>query len=371
MGNLYHYTSVGGFEGIINNNSIRMTKSDFLNDPSDCHLFITLVEQYINSNSKILSNIISSVRNQREIVEKIYKKNGCDLIHYIKYIHKHISLYVMSLTQIDDGMNMWNYYGQGGMELKFSIESLIESLQKTFISEKEFLAEAHVIYANSEFDVEKINVPAFADFTLINKESNNIFEDHRSFIKEKSYYDADQLYSTTRLDQFINTYMKSYITTLEYLLQQKEISDGMPSEIIFQKVYDNVSKLNNFYYWKHDLSLYMLVLSALIKSDTYEYEDEHRVVYFEYNINSEKTKKEEYTVKHIMSGDFVCPYITFKKDDENDLLQSSLKGITISPVTRNLPINNDTYLETLKKYILSKGFVNVENVEYSKHTIRW
>ena len=134
MGNLYHYTNVGGFEGIINNNSIRMTKSDFLNDPSDCHLFITLVEQYINSNSIILSNIISSVRNQRDIVEKIYKENGCDLIHYIKYIHKHISLYVMSLTQIDDGMNMWNYYGQGGMELNFSIESLIESLQKTFIS---------------------------------------------------------------------------------------------------------------------------------------------------------------------------------------------------------------------------------------------
>ena len=165
--------------------------------------------------------------------------------------------------------------------------------------------------------------------------------------------------------------MKSYITTLEYLLQQKEISDGMSSEIIFQKVYENVSKMNNFYYWKHDLSLYMLVLSALIKSDTYEYEDEHRVVYFEYNINSEKTKKEEYTVKHIMSGDFVCPYITFKKDDEKDLLQSSLKGIKISPVTRNLPINNDTYLETLNKYILSKGFVNIENVEYSKHTIRW
>lgn len=348
-----------------------MTKSDFLNDPADCHLFITLVKQYIDSHSTILSNIISSVGNHRDIVEKIYKKNGCDLIHYIEYIHKHVSLYVMSLTQIDDEMNMWNYYGQGGMELKFSIKSLIESLQKTLISEKEFLAEAHVIYANSKYDVEEIKVPAFAEFTLINKESNNIFEDHRSFIKEKSYYDADQLYSMTRLDKFINTYMKSYITTLEYLLQQKEISDGMSSEMIFQKVFNNVSKMNNFYYWKHDLSLYMLVLSALIKSDTYEYEDEHRVVYFEYNINSEKTKKEEYTVKHIMSGDFVCPYITFKKEDENDLLNSSLKGITISPVTRNLPINNDIYLETLNKYISSKGFTDVENAQYSKHTIRW
>ena len=371
MGNLYHYTNVGGFEGIISNNSIRMTKSDFLNDPTDCHLFVALIDRYIKSHPKIFSEIISSVKNYGDIVERIYEKNGCDLIHYVEYIHQHVSLYVMSLTQIDDGMNMWNYYGQGGMELNFSMESLIKSLQKTFISEKEFLAEAHVIYANNEFDVEKIDVPTFADFTLINKESNNIFEDHRSFINGKSYYEAAQLYSTTRLDQFINTYMKSYISTLEYLLKKKEISENMSSEMIFGKVFDNVSKLNNFYYWKHDLSLYMLVLSALIKSDTYEYEDEHRVVYFEYDINSEKTKKEEYTVKHIMSGDFICPYITFKKDDGNDLLQSSLKGITISPVTRNLPINNDTYLKTLNKYILSKGFTDVENIQYSKHTIRW
>ncbi len=371
MRNLYHYTNVSGFEGIMNNNSIRMTKSDFLNDPADCHLFITLVEKYINSHAEILSDIISLVKDNQEIVNKIYTEKGCDLIHYIEYIHKHISLYVMSLTQIDDGMNMWNYYGQGGMELNFSIEGLIKSLKKTFISEKELLAESHVIYANSESGIEKINVPTFSDFTLINKESDNIFKDHHLFINEKSNYEAAQLYSTTGLKQFINTYMKSYIATLEYLLKNKEINDKMSSDKIFQKIFENDSKLNNFYYWKHDLSLYMLVLSALIKSDTYEYEDEHRVVYFEYNINPGKTKKEEYTVKHIMSGDFICPYITFKDDDENNLLQNSLKGITISPVTRNLPINYDTYLETLNKYILSKGFSNVESVQYSKHTIRW
>lgn len=292
-------------------------------------------------------------------------------MRYIEYIHKHISLYVMSLTQVDDGMNMWNYYGQGGIELDFSMENLIESLKKTFISEKEFLAETHVIYADSDFDVEKINVPAFSDFILINKESNNIFEDHKLFIKEKSYYDADQLYSTISLDKFIDTYVKSYITTLEYLLRTEKINDDMSCEMVFENIFNNVSKLNNFYYWKHDLSLYMLVLSALIKSDTYEYEDEHRIVYFEYNINSEKAKREEYTVKHISSEDFICPYITFKKSVEKDLLKNSLKGITISPATRNLPINSDTYLETLKKYILSKGFDGVNNVQYSKHTIRW
>lgn len=92
MGNLYHYTNVGGFEGIISNNSIRMTKSDFLNDPTDCHLFVALIDQYIKSYPKIFSGIISSVKNYRDIVEKIYEKKGCDLIHYVEYIHKHVSL---------------------------------------------------------------------------------------------------------------------------------------------------------------------------------------------------------------------------------------------------------------------------------------
>lgn len=71
-----------------------------------------------------------------------------------------------------------------------------------------------------------------------------------------------------------------------------------------------------------------------------------------------------------MSGDFVCPYVTFK-NETNDLLQNSLKKITISPVTRNLPINNEIYLETLKKYILSKGFNEAVEVQYSQHSIRW
>lgn len=60
MRNLYHYTNVGGFEGIINNNSIRMTKSDFLNHPADCHLFITLVEKYkFSSDNTLKYNFIS------------------------------------------------------------------------------------------------------------------------------------------------------------------------------------------------------------------------------------------------------------------------------------------------------------------------
>lgn len=76
MRNLYHYTNVGGFEGIISNNSIRMTKSDFLNDPTDCHLFITLIERYLNLHPKVFLDAISSVKEYKDKVEEIYKKDA-------------------------------------------------------------------------------------------------------------------------------------------------------------------------------------------------------------------------------------------------------------------------------------------------------
>lgn len=73
-------------------------------------------------------------------------------------------------------------------------------------------------------------------------------------------------------------------------------------------------------------------------------------------------------MKHVASGDFICPYVTFG-NNVTDILKDSLKKITISPATRNLPIDNDLYLSTLKKFILSNGF-NKEVVP-SPHMIRW
>lgn len=368
MENLYHYTSVDGFEGIVANNSIRMTKSEFLNDPYDCHLFVKLVKKYLDAHANELDKIINSLGTHNAEVKTLYKEKGCDLVKYIEYIQRHIGLYVLSLTQKEDEMNMWNYYGHGGMELEFSHEELVNSLRETFASEKEFLTNANVIYANTELDIEKIVVPDFSQFVLMNKESKNVFKDHRSFIRNNSFYNADQLYSTSNLGKFIEIYAKGYITSLEYLMKQNRINVITSPNTVFECVFDNISKLNNFYYWKHDLSLYMLVLSALIKSDTYEYENEYRIVYFEYNINSDKRKDEEYSVKSIGNNRFLYPYITFKKEK---MLNSSLKSVIVSPITRNLPIDERTYCDILNKYLISKGFDESIDIKYSNHMIRW
>ena len=365
---LYHYTSVDGFEGMLKNNQLRMTKSEFLNDPDDCHLLVKLVKKYLESNEKDVKNTIKNLKACSAEVADLYGKKGCDLVSYIEYIQKNLGLYVLSLTNTEDEMSMWNYYGNGGVQLKFSANNLVGSLRQSLLSEKEFLTEANVIYANTELDLEKISVPNFSRFVLMNSESTNVFEDHRSYISEHSAYEADQLYSTSDLRKFIGTYLKNYVESLRHLLQNKIIDVTTSPNVVFAHVFDNTSKMNNYYYWKHDLTLYMIVLSALIKSDTYKHENEYRIVYFENNINTVKIKKEEYGIKRIANNRFLYPYITFS---EGDILGAALEGVVISPITKNLPIDNTTYCNTLKNFLVSQGINEKINVQYSKHTIRW
>ena len=215
MGRLYHYTSVSGFDGIIRSNSIRMTRSEFLNDPYDCHLFIKLVEKYLAEKQTLVKETISNLGKCRKDVEKLYYEAGCDLVAYIEYIQSHIGLYVMSLTEEQDAMNMWNYYGNGGIELEFDVDKLADSLRRTFASEREFLSKSKVIYANTDYSIENIIVPDFSQFVLVNRDSKDIFGEHRKFINENSFYKADQLYETSNLAKFIDTYLKGYVTSME------------------------------------------------------------------------------------------------------------------------------------------------------------
>lgn len=41
-----------GFESIIKNQTIRMTRSDFMNDPNDCKVFYNIVKEYISKKNE-------------------------------------------------------------------------------------------------------------------------------------------------------------------------------------------------------------------------------------------------------------------------------------------------------------------------------
>lgn len=374
---MYHYTTVDGFHGIISNRSIRMTESNYLNDPSDCHLFISLVKEYLDNHPEIFDNNLNDLRdvsdNERQDIKEIYDR--CNLIRYMDYIYDHVSLYVFSLSYIEDDMSMWNHYGRGGMRLAMSVNELTQYLVGTLNSNSndEYLIDEDVIYVDPKQGIEGISFDNFAALRLLQSSTEgSIFEEHRSFIRKKSHYKTDQLYELPDAIGFIDIYMNSYLNTLHYLLhkttdQNERIDKTTPEEDICRNVYRNVSRLTNYYIWKRDISPYMIVLSALIKSNTYEYEKEHRLVYFQYTGDT-KAKEENYIVKHIGAGDFIQPYVTFENVD----LLNSLKGVKLSPWTRNLPRFSDTtYKQTLRKYVSNCVPGSNVTIGYSDHAIRW
>lgn len=366
MDEMYHYTTVDGFHGIIGNKSIRMTKSDYLNDPKDGHLFISLVEKYLLKNSvfeNVLANITEFDAAKIVQIKQIYSDKGCSLTNYMKYIHGHVSMYVLSLSESDDDMTMWNYYGRGGMQLTFSVGDLSNSILNSSDADNEYLAEADVIYTDKDSDLRNIPFDNLSRFQLRDRRNQNVFQIHRELLGQES----DQLYRTQNLELFIDTYLKSYLLTLNYLLNTaKSINVDTDCKEIYQKVYGNVMRLYGDLLWKRDLSLYMIVLSALIKSNSYKHEKEHRLVYFQYS-DLQNNDKEEYTVKHLDAGDFIQPYITFENID----LSNSLKGVKLSPKTRNLPIDDETYKRTLEDFVGKNVSGSNVPINYSDHAIRW
>lgn len=365
MDKIYHYTSVNGFKGIASDKTIRMTRSEFLNDPYDCHLFIEMINTFLNDNK----NIVDCYLNDKnfEKASELYNKKECDLISYIKYIQKNISLYVMSLTEQEDEMSMWNYYGNGGVQFEFKLKELELELSKILKSDEEYLFSSKVIYTNSKTKLEEINPLVFFKYKLMNKECDNIFEQHKNSLKEKNNKNDAPLYYTEDLAEFIKTYVRGYFESINFLLTGKIITIDTPKEEIFKSVFDNTKKLTDSLIWKKDMNLYMISLLSLIKSDTYKHENEYRIVYFNNDILQSEAKKQSFDIKKVNSNNFLYPYVSF----ESDALIKTISSVTLSPMTNNLSIDCDVYKETIYKFLLSNNFDSGVNVELSKHKIRW
>lgn len=359
----FHYTSINGFKGIIEDKNIRMTRSEFLNDPYDCQLFTELVDKYLTENKKEV--VDECLKNHNSSVSYLYN-NNCDLVSFIKYMQNNVRLYVMSLTEAEDAMNMWNCYGYSGVQLELSLKELEQKLKNNLTIDEEYIFSSKVIYTNLNAKLNEIKIPTFLDFKLLRKNSDNVFVENKNSLDKNSSHFNSKLYDTNNLEGFINTYLDSYILCIKHLIKNKVISENMSNEVVLQHIFNNLSNLNKDMLWKKDLNLYMLVLLSLIKSDTYKHENEYRIVYFENNISQKKQKGEKYGIKNIDSKQFLYPYITFGY--KNNFISS----ITLSPLTNNLSINKEIYKNTIKSFMLSNGFEDEPiKVEYSKHKIRW
>ena len=353
---LYHYTSIDGFFSILNSKSLRLTRSGFLNDPSDCKVLTTLIRDYLHS-----PKAPAASKNLDGAVADIYKK--APLLDYIVFLQEKIPLYVFSLTKNSDTLGLWNYYGNGGIQFELAEDGIIEDFSGLLKSENDFLALAPVKYVGPGETLGDVILPAFESYRIDSKNRSHLFVKHKNELQRLG--ENPQLYATTSLELFIKTYMKGYLNTLTSLYTDGTITSSSGLEEIYKAVFHNTMALNRKMLWKKDLTLYILLLSSLIKSNTYEYEDEVRVVFFNTDLTPPYSQTVNYTIQSLQGQKYIKPYIDTGKTD-----LASMKSIVLSPLTRNLSLDNDLHMNIVGEYASSRLDRSIE-VEISKHKVRW
>lgn len=349
---LAHYTSVDGFNGIVTSDTLRMTRSEFMNDPSDCKMLGTLIEQYLKESNKKEGCI-----EEYKAIEKIYEK--VTVMDYIKFIQDNIPLYVLSFTDKLDEMEFWNYYGNGGAQLNIDEEQLIENMCKQ-LGEEEYLICAPVKYASNDQNIETICLSEqLGNLKAYDKNNESVFEKHMES-------GGKGIYQKTNIKEFVDSFVTDYVISMQYLYKSGIIDDSTSKSDVLKEIFKNQNEISESMIFKKDLLMYMISLSALIKTSSYEYENEKRIVYF-HNTVGEKRKKDQYELKSILDQKYIRPYIEFK---DVKLYEGVVGEVLLSPLTRNVPIDDTLYKKIIKEFMQSNHYGDI-SVENSKHKCRW
>lgn len=391
MENLYHYTSMQGFESIIKSQNIRMTRSDFMNDPNDCKVFYNIVKKYIKEKMEDIDieHYLRNVGNK----SKIFSNDVGELIkryplnEYLDFVYNHISMYVFSMTDRKDSLPMWNYYGNDGICIGFEKDAFLEKFSQNMCkTEFDFLAYTKVNYIDVDTELIDLPLDSLNDIQLLKKTDEGKVSFYENLLLECKKDDEK-----INLELFVESYIESYIVSINYLLRA-------PKEK--KKTFEEFHKINSgkeFYHkmflhnrdikikemkFKSHIDIFMLILSAKYKPKTFENESETRIVLFNYDIVQDVD--EQYTTIKYDFGSFMKPFIENKKDtedkkdkedkedeeDEEDetWLSNEVKSIVLSPSTKRIPIENNKYKEIIRRFLNKDDSFNIES---SKHDIRW
>ena len=140
---LYHYTTAGGFEGIVSSRAMRATNFSFMNDPSEIAYGRNLVLEQLSDKRKEVKDepAIVKVLNR---VERALKEELTEI-------------YVVSFSSAKDDLSQWRAYGSGTparYALGFRTQAIHDATLQTFPHFVRFL---RVVYEKEE-QIERIDL---------------------------------------------------------------------------------------------------------------------------------------------------------------------------------------------------------------------
>lgn len=127
---LYHYTTLEGLMGIVNNRTIRLTDYRFLNDPVDLIYGLDKVDSELSKyEEEKVALHKQHIANIKEGIGERFVTLGQDSDGYYisqRQIDNSARYYVLSMTHQSDNLQMWQAYGKYGCRLKLNSQALFK-----------------------------------------------------------------------------------------------------------------------------------------------------------------------------------------------------------------------------------------------------
>lgn len=347
---VYHYTSMDGFYNIINGKSVRVTRSDFMNDSKECSLFYELIEKEDN---KVLLRGASD--DLKTVIENY------SLFDHLKQMEKQMNYYIFSLTKQSDNLPMWYYYGDNGIQLQFKMSELVDLFQDKMKDKGKYgVIEGSVQYVDGNATVADLKKYDYV-YHMSDKQSSS-FEELLKKINKK----CTKIWGT-EVERIIYFAKLDLQKSLEYLLEKSgSISTTSSPENIFQEIYNNSKdskKTKLDFKWEHMLNL--IALSALTKTNSYANEDEYRIVLVNEELSS--VNDEDYYMNSVNRSSILKPCLMIQEMNIGDILEN----VTLSPITKNLPISENEYKRVVQYFLKKECHGKEIEVKFSQHSIRW
>lgn len=98
---VYHYTTAGGFQGIVRDGFVRATNFSFLNDPSEVTYGTRLARELLNEMKESLTE------TKRAVIDQILTSLDLEAV---------AEVYVACFTRLADDLSQWRAYGSAAFE---------------------------------------------------------------------------------------------------------------------------------------------------------------------------------------------------------------------------------------------------------------
>ncbi|MCT2908953.1 DUF2971 domain-containing protein [Schleiferilactobacillus harbinensis] len=361
-----HYTTVEAFRAIIRTRILRLTRTEFLNDPNDTQVWSHFMQKFVNANQQRIAQTVNAIAGDDgpQLLQLYWH---APIEGFMTFMQQRIKLYVMALSTDEDAIPMWNYYGYGGMEMSLDLNGFMQDLQGQLRpGSHEYIGASRVIYVDSHANITKAHIASdFQDFLLADTNNLDLFTADREALAAR--HQPTDVFERTDLGQYIDDFIESYIWSLRYLAKTQRVIGitTTPAEI-YTRLFENDTSARGEYAWKKDLLLLFVMLTAAMKSDSYSYEKEYRVFYFDASLSETPQKQENFDIQALSGQKYLRPYVELAVPN----LANYLTRVTLSPQTQNLPVDVPVYLDVIQSLLRQYGFQHV-TVASSQQQIRW